>query len=52
LFVGGFGSRHRGGANFAFGDGAVHFLRDTIDASVFRLLGNRDDGEMIDGRDF
>lgn len=52
LYVGGFGSRHRGGANFAFGDGAVHFLRDTIDPSVFRLLGNRDDGELIDGRDF
>jgi prepilin-type processing-associated H-X9-DG protein len=45
--VGGFGSPHRGGANFAFGDGSVRFLSERIHPSVFRLLGNRADGEMI-----
>ena len=30
LFVGGFGSYDPGGANFAFGDGSVRFLTETI----------------------
>jgi prepilin-type processing-associated H-X9-DG protein len=47
-FVGGFGSSHGAGANFAMGDGSVRFLLDSIDASVLRLLGNRSDGEAID----
>ncbi len=48
-FVGGFGSSHAGqGANFAMGDGSVRFLRQSIDASVYRRLGHRSDGEMID----
>ncbi len=48
-FVGGFGSNHaEGGANFAFGDGSVRFLHTTIDLQVYRRLGNRDDGEVID----
>jgi prepilin-type N-terminal cleavage/methylation domain-containing protein/prepilin-type processing-associated H-X9-DG protein len=45
--VGGFGSSHPLGANFLFGDGSVHFLRTTMNARVFRLLGNRRDGEPI-----
>jgi prepilin-type N-terminal cleavage/methylation domain-containing protein/prepilin-type processing-associated H-X9-DG protein len=49
LFVGGFGSRHPGaGANFAFGDGSVRFLKQTIDQAVYRRLGHRSDGEPID----
>ena len=48
LFVGGFGSQHSGGANFAFGDGSVRFLRETIDKAVYQRLGNRADGEIID----
>ena len=52
LTVGGFGSRHAGGANFAFGDGSVRFLRKEIKPSLFRLLGNRDDGEMLENDDF
>jgi prepilin-type N-terminal cleavage/methylation domain-containing protein/prepilin-type processing-associated H-X9-DG protein len=49
LFVGGFGSRHPGGgANFAFGDTSVRFIKQTIDQAVYRRLGNRSDGEMID----
>ena len=52
LYVGGFRSRHVGGANFAFGDGSVRFIRETIDAGVYRLLGHRADGELIDDRTF
>ncbi|MGC8640430.1 MAG: DUF1559 domain-containing protein [Isosphaeraceae bacterium] len=47
-YVGGFGSRHPGGANFAFGDGSVRFVRQTIDPTVYQRLGNRADGEVID----
>ena len=49
-YVGGFGSQHKGdGAVFAFGDGSVRFIRARIDSSVFRRMGNRDDGEEWDG---
>ncbi|OJW19189.1 MAG: hypothetical protein BGO49_11870 [Planctomycetales bacterium 71-10] len=48
-YVGGFGSRHRGeGADFAFGDGSVRFIRQAIDPAVYRRLGHRDDGEEVD----
>jgi prepilin-type N-terminal cleavage/methylation domain-containing protein/prepilin-type processing-associated H-X9-DG protein len=48
-FVGGFGSSHVGqGANFAFGDGSVRFLRQSIDATVYQRLGHRCDGGVID----
>jgi len=48
-FVGGFGSRHPGGgANFAFGDSSVRFIKQTIDRSVYQRLGHRSDGEVID----
>jgi prepilin-type processing-associated H-X9-DG protein/prepilin-type N-terminal cleavage/methylation domain-containing protein len=45
--VGGFGSYHPNGANFLMGDGSVRLLRSTISLPVFRLLGNRADGEPI-----
>jgi prepilin-type N-terminal cleavage/methylation domain-containing protein/prepilin-type processing-associated H-X9-DG protein len=52
-FVGGFSSAHPGkGANFAFGDGSVRFLKQTIEPSVYRRLGNRGDGEAIDSDQF
>jgi len=41
----GFKSRHSGGANFLFGDGAVRFLRDSIDHKTYQLLGCRNDGQ-------
>lgn len=50
--VGGFESRHSGGANFVFGDGSVRFVKDTLSMSVYRLLGNRADGENIDADKF
>jgi prepilin-type N-terminal cleavage/methylation domain-containing protein/prepilin-type processing-associated H-X9-DG protein len=46
-FVGGYDSRHPGGANFAFGDGSVRFLKSSIAGGTFRLLANRADGEII-----
>jgi prepilin-type N-terminal cleavage/methylation domain-containing protein/prepilin-type processing-associated H-X9-DG protein len=52
-FVGGFSSAHPGnGANFAFGDGSVRFLKQTIDRAVYRRLGHRADGEAIDSDQF
>jgi prepilin-type processing-associated H-X9-DG protein len=48
LFVGGFSSSHFGGANFVFGDGSVRFVTDSIHPGVYRLLGHRADGEIID----
>jgi prepilin-type processing-associated H-X9-DG protein len=48
-FVGGFGSQHGfDGANFAFGDGSVRFMKAAIDRNVYRRLGHRADGEPID----
>ncbi len=43
----GFGSRHTGGANFAFADGSVHFLTQTIDARTYNLLGCRNDNQPV-----
>ncbi len=46
-FVGGFGSFHNGGANFAMGDGSVRLLSETISKSVYQQLGHRADGELV-----
>jgi prepilin-type N-terminal cleavage/methylation domain-containing protein/prepilin-type processing-associated H-X9-DG protein len=51
-FVGGFGSNHPGGANFAFGDGSVRFIKNAINAKVYQYLGNRADGEMVSADQF
>ena len=40
-----FGSRHPGGANFAFADGSVHFIEESIELSVLRSLATRNGGE-------
>jgi prepilin-type N-terminal cleavage/methylation domain-containing protein/prepilin-type processing-associated H-X9-DG protein len=52
LLVGGFGSPHPGGSNFAFGDGSVRFLKNSINPKIYRFLGNRADGEMIGDNQF
>jgi hypothetical protein len=48
LWVGGFESWHPGGAYFAFGDGAVRYVREQISTSVYQRLGHRSDGGLID----
>ena len=42
-----FGSQHPGGANFLFADGSVHFLPETIDATLYKRLGNIRDGNPV-----
>jgi prepilin-type N-terminal cleavage/methylation domain-containing protein/prepilin-type processing-associated H-X9-DG protein len=37
----GFKSLHPGGANFAMGDGSVHFVQESIDFQLFNHLGTR-----------
>ena len=36
-----------GGANFAFADGSVHFLSETIDKQVYQYLGCRHDSQVV-----
>jgi prepilin-type N-terminal cleavage/methylation domain-containing protein len=43
----GFKSAHAGGSNFVFGDGAVHFLPETIDMWTYQRLGARADGHAV-----
>ena len=43
----GFKSRHPGGANFAFADGSVKFLKNTINRLTYCALGSRNGGEVI-----
>jgi prepilin-type N-terminal cleavage/methylation domain-containing protein/prepilin-type processing-associated H-X9-DG protein len=43
----GFKSRHIQGANFAFCDGSVHFIPQSIDHRTFQLLGCKNDGQLV-----
>jgi prepilin-type processing-associated H-X9-DG protein len=40
-------SNHPGGANYAFVDGSVHFLKSSISLRTYWSLGTRADGEVI-----
>jgi prepilin-type processing-associated H-X9-DG protein len=48
LAVGGFGSSHINGVNFAFCDGSVQFLADSVSEGLLRRLANRHDGRLVD----
>lgn len=48
LRVGGFGSEHPGGANFALADGSVQFISDSISKKAYQQLGNRRDGSVVE----
>ena len=50
--VGGFASNHPGGANFVLGDGAVRFVKNTINPRVLQFLANRADGELLGSDQF
>ena len=52
LVVGGYSSRHPGGANFLFGDGSVRFIKNTVNARTFHRLGNRADGELVSADEY
>ena len=43
-----FSSYHTGGALFAMTDGSVRFISDNISLTVFRALGTRNLGEVVD----
>ena len=47
-----FGSAHTVGFHMAMCDGSVHMINYSINLDVHRRLGNRRDGEVIDGKDF
>ncbi len=38
---------HPGGSNFAFADGSVHFLKNSINQATFCALGSRAGGEVV-----
>lgn len=40
-------SRHTGGVQVMTGDGAVHFLGDSVDTNVWRAMGTRSGGEVF-----
>jgi prepilin-type N-terminal cleavage/methylation domain-containing protein len=51
-WVGGYSSAHAAGVNIALGDGSIRFVKNSVDAGVFKLLGSRADGKMISSRAF
>jgi prepilin-type N-terminal cleavage/methylation domain-containing protein len=48
LSIGSFGSVHANAGHFALCDGSVKAVSYTVDSTVYRYLGNRKDGEMVE----
>lgn len=42
-----FSSKHTGGAQFAYGDGHIEFVSQSIDILVYRNLGSMNGGEVV-----
>jgi prepilin-type N-terminal cleavage/methylation domain-containing protein/prepilin-type processing-associated H-X9-DG protein len=49
LAVGGFASYHVAGVNFAFGDGSVRFVPESINDQILQQLAHRSDGKLPSG---
>jgi prepilin-type N-terminal cleavage/methylation domain-containing protein/prepilin-type processing-associated H-X9-DG protein len=47
-----FGGPHSGGFNMVFSDGSVRSISYSIDGETHRRLGNREDGQPMDGNRF
>jgi prepilin-type N-terminal cleavage/methylation domain-containing protein/prepilin-type processing-associated H-X9-DG protein len=45
-------SNHAGGVNVLFGDGSVHFIKDSINQATWWALGTRAGGEVISSDSF
>jgi prepilin-type N-terminal cleavage/methylation domain-containing protein/prepilin-type processing-associated H-X9-DG protein len=45
-------SNHPGGANFAFSDGSVRFIKDSVNMMTYESLGTRAGGEVISSDSF
>jgi prepilin-type processing-associated H-X9-DG protein len=48
----GFRSMHPAGAHFAFVDGSVRFISDSVDARIYGALGSRAGAEQVANADF
>jgi prepilin-type N-terminal cleavage/methylation domain-containing protein/prepilin-type processing-associated H-X9-DG protein len=42
-----FRSRHAGGLQFAYADGSVHFVNDSVDVAIYRALATIRGGEVV-----
>ncbi len=42
-------SWHSGGAHFAFADGSIHWLEESIDFQLYKNLGVKNDGKLTNG---
>ncbi|MGC8639974.1 MAG: H-X9-DG-CTERM domain-containing protein [Isosphaeraceae bacterium] len=41
-------SWHPGGVNVLMGDGSVRFVRESVSRAVWRALGTRNGGELVE----